>query len=73
MDAERLAPLVRVTFVKAIGTIKPPPPSCMVPLRDTPWKVIPLMVTLALPSPLPMMMVEVPIELPAKHGMQFRA
>lgn len=73
MDAERLAPLVNITFVKVFGTVKLPPPSCKVPLKITFVKVVPLMVAKPLPRPLPVTKVKVPNELPAKHGVQFRA
>jgi hypothetical protein len=73
MDAERVAPDVKVTLVKVIGTVKLPPPTSNVPLKITLVKVVPLMVTKPLPRPLPVTMVKVPNELPAKHGVQFRA
>ena len=73
MDAERLAPEVKVTFDKVLGTVKLPPPTSNVPLKITFMKVVPLMVTKPLPRPLPVTTVKVPNELPAKHGVQFRA
>ena len=72
-DAEKLNPLVRVMFVRAAGIVKPPPLSCKVPKIDRAGKVVPLIVTVALPRPLPMITVFTPNVLPPKHGVQFRA
>ena len=73
IDAERLNPLVKVMFVRAAGRVKPPPLSCKVPKIDRFGKVVPLIVTVALPRPLPMITEFAPNVLPPKHGVQFRA